>query len=38
MQPSKSSKTIVFAMNFNDFTPQRNMIFDDFPDLFSYQF
>ena len=38
MQPSKSSKTIVFPMNFNDFTLQRNMIFDDFPDLFRYQF
>ena len=38
MQPSKSSKTMVFAMNFNDFTLQRNMIFDDFPDLFRYQF
>ena len=38
MQPSKSSKTIVFPMNFNDFTVQRNMICDDFPDLFRYQF
>ena len=38
MQPSKSSKNIVFPMNFNDFTLQRNMIFDDFPDLFRYQF
>ena len=38
MQPSKSSKTIVFPMNFNDFTLQRNMIFDDFLDLFRYQF
>ena len=38
MQPSKSSKTIVFPMKFNDFTLQRNMIFDDFPDLFRYQF
>ena len=38
MQPSKSSKTIVFPRNFNDFTLQRNMIFDDFPDLFRYQF
>ena len=25
-------------MNFNDFALQRNMIFDDFPDLFRYQF
>ena len=25
-------------MNFNDFTFQRNVIFDDFPDLFRYQF
>ena len=25
-------------MNFNDFTLQRNMIFDDFPGLFRYQF
>ena len=23
-------------MNFNDFTLQRNMIFDDFPDLFRF--
>ena len=38
MQPSKSSKPIVFPMNFNDFTLQRNMTFDDFPDLFRYQF
>ena len=38
MQPSKPSKTFVFPMNFNDFTLQRNMIFDDFPDLFRYQF
>ena len=38
MQLSKSSKTIVFPMNFNDFTLQRNMIFDDFLDLFRYQF
>ena len=38
MQPCKSSKTIVFPMNFNDFTLQKNMIFDDFPDLFRYQF
>ena len=38
MQPSKSSKTIVFPMNFNDFTLQRNMICDDFPNLFRYQF
>jgi hypothetical protein len=38
MQPSKPSKAFVFPMNFNDFTLQRNMIFDDFPDLFRYQF
>ena len=38
MQPSKSSKTIVFPINFNDFTLQRNMLFDDVPDLFRYQF
>ena len=38
MQPSKSSKTIVFPMNFNEFALQRNMIFDDFPNLFRYQF
>ena len=25
-------------MNFNDFTLQRNMIFDDFPDPFRYKF
>ena len=25
-------------MNFDDFTIQRNMIFDDFPDLFRCQF
>ena len=37
-QPSKPLKTFVFTMNFNDFTIQRNMIFDDFPDLFRYQF
>ena len=37
MQPSKSSKYIVFPMNFNDFTIQRNMIFNDFPDFFWYQ-
>ena len=38
MQPSKPSKTIIFQMNFNDFTLQRNIILDDFPDLFRYQF
>jgi len=38
MQPSKSSETIIFPINFNDFTLQRNMIFDDFPHLFRYQF
>jgi len=38
MQPSKPSKKNVFLMNFNDFTLQRNMIFDDFPDPFHYQF
>ena len=38
MQPSKPSKTFVFTMNFNVFTIQRNMIVDDFPDLFRYQF
>ena len=38
MQPSKSSKTNVFQMNFNDFTFKRNMICDDFLDLFRYQF
>ena len=38
MQPSKTSKTLGFTLNFNDFTIQRNMIFDDFPDLFRYQF
>jgi hypothetical protein len=32
------SKTFVFPMNFNDFTLRRNMILDDFPDLFRYQF
>ena len=38
VQPSKSSKTFVFKMNFNDFTFQRSMVFDDFRDLFRYQF
>ena len=38
MQPSKPSKTIVSPMNFNDFTMQRNVIFDDFPALFLNQF
>ena len=38
MQPSKPSKTIVLPMNFNDFTLQRNMNFNDFLDLFRYQF
>ena len=33
-----SSTTIFFPLNFNDFTLQRNMIFDDLPDLFRYQF
>ena len=37
-QPSKLSKTFIFTMNFNDFTIQRNMIFDDFPDFFSLPF
>jgi hypothetical protein len=32
-QPSKPSKALVFTMNFNDFTIQRNIIFDDVPDL-----
>ena len=38
MQPSKPSKTFIFPMNFSDLTLQRNMIFDDFPNLFRYQF
>ena len=38
MQHSKPSKTFVFLMIFNDFTFQRNMIFDYFRDLFRYQF
>ena len=37
MQPSKPSKTF-FTTNFNVFTFQRIMIFNDFPDLFHYQF
>ena len=38
MQPFKASETIVFTMNFNDFTIQRNMIFDDFHEMFRYKF
>ena len=39
VQPSKPSKTFVFfIMHFNDSNIQRNMIFDDFHDLFRYKF
>ena len=37
-QPSKALKTFAFTMNFNVFTIQRNIIFNDCPDLFRYQF
>ena len=37
-QPAEPSKTLVSTMSFKDFTIQRDMIFDDFHDLFRYQF
>ena len=37
-QPAKPSQIFVFTMKINDFTIQRNIFFDDFHDLFCYQF
>ena len=36
--PCISERRHFFQMNFNDFTLQRNMIFDDLPDLFVTSF
>ena len=37
-QPAKPSQTNVFTLSLNDFTIQKNMIFDYFHDLFRYKF
>ena len=36
-RPAKRSKTFVFTMNLYDSTIQKNMVSNDFQDLFRYQ-